>query len=272
MGVEKIDYSSDGEYQLALAQEEADCQQQQQEEKADYQYEWEQECMEVAKQKTEKEKLKVLKSKAMEHAVNPLILKCQKCDLYKTKKKYVLGKGNTSAKIFFVGEAPGKEEDKQGEPFVGNAGIILDLLLEEAGFKKEDYYISNVLKCRPPNNRSPEKNEITACREHLINEINTIQPEYIICLGTYAVTSLFNYFSISNSIAIMKEIHGQLFKGINPNAVENGKFKQVNLIPMYHPAAGLYKPELRGEMLADMNRLYTEINYQVIKKPCNISF
>ena len=266
MGVERVDYSSDGEYQLASAiekdQYQQECAREQQE-----QDEIQQEIEAMSE-----EKLKIVKEKAMEHAVNPLILKCQKCNLCKTKKNYVLGKGNASAKIFFVGEAPGKEEDEQGEPFIGNAGIVLDLLLEEAGFKKEDYYISNVLKCRPPNNRSTEKHEINACLEHLVNEISIIQPEYIIGLGNYAIATLFDYFGISNSIHPISQIHGELFQGINPNPDKKNKYKQINLIPMYHPATGLYKPELRSEMLADMNRLYSEINYQVIKKECDISF
>lgn len=254
MGVERVDYSSDGEYKQALEQK------------------YDQEMLNSGRQPVSRNNKNLLRSKAMEHGVKPLILKCKKCDLCKTKKNYVLGKGNTSADIFFVGEAPGKEEDEQGKPFVGNAGTILDLLLEEADFDEEDYYISNILKCRPPNNRNPEKNEIKACLHHLINEISVIQPKYIVCLGNYAVKTLFDYFGITNSIQSISKIHGELFEGINPNPDKENKYKKVNLIPMYHPAAGLYKPELRSVMLADMNRLYIEINYQVKKQECDIPF
>ena len=203
----------------------------------------------------------------MKNTIIPKILKCQKCDLYKTKKNYVCGKGNILAKLFFVGEAPGKDEDKQGIPFVGKAGIILDLLLEKAGILEKDYFISNVLKCRPPKNRKPEEQEINACLEHLINEISIIHPKYIICLGNSAVKAMFNYFGITNSIRPISQIHGQAFIGIDPNpSYKFQVYNQITLIPMYHPAVGLYKPELRNTMLQDMIKLSGEYKYPAFNK------
>ncbi len=162
------------------------------------------------------------------------ISKCKKCPLFKTRNKPVVGEGDIQAKIILVGEAPGREEDLQGRPFVGEAGKFLDKLLEIAHLKRENVYITNIVKCRPPNNRDPKEEEIMACLPYLKKEIKIIQPKLIITLGRHALTHLLpSKFKIS-------QVHGQVKKLINQKTGE----KQYYYL-LYHPAAALYNVRLK---------------------------
>ena len=116
---------------------------------------------------------------------------CKKCELCKSRNNPVIGEGNLNTEIMFIGEAPGYNEDKQGIPFVGKAGKILDELLHSIGLQREDVYIANILKCRPPENRNPLKTEIDACTEYLNRQIELIQPKIIIPMGNFACSFIF---------------------------------------------------------------------------------
>ena len=115
---------------------------------------------------------------------------CKKCHLHKTRTNLVFGAGNQNAKVMFIGEAPGREEDLQGEPFVGKAGQLLDKILAAINFKRDEVYIANILKCRPPENRDPLPDEIQTCEPHLLEQIRIIQPEIICALGRIAAQAL----------------------------------------------------------------------------------
>lgn len=176
------------------------------------------------------------------------IKNCKKCDLYKTKKNYVPGSGNPNARIVFVGEAPGREEDEQGEPFVGAAGRFLNEILSKVGIRRNDVFICNVLKCRPPNNREPLPKEISACGNYLIRQLEVIRPDTIVCLGRISSDFIFNYFRLI--FTKMSEVHGKVFE------VERWN-KKVTLIPVYHPAAILYNPNLRDDYERTFKKIFS---------------
>jgi len=174
------------------------------------------------------------------------IRNCTKCKLYLSRKNAVIGYGNIKAKIMFIGEAPGRNEDIQGKPFVGSAGKLLDYLLNKINLKREDVYITNVVKCRPPNNRTPLKEEIDACIPYLKEEIEMIRPEIIVTLGR-------------TSGAALSEIFGQRWEGIEK---ERGTIKEfeynnmkVKMISTYHPAAALYRPEIKSKLEEDFEKI-----------------
>src|SRR5438445_10336005 len=160
-----------------------------------------------------------------------------KCGLSKSRKNAVPGSGNIQSEIIFIGEAPGRSEDLQGEPFVGTAGQILSEALEYAGLKRSDIYITNVVKCRPPNNRQPLKEEQDACREHLLKELEIIRPKMICILGNTAFSSLLNGNSITKNRGKIIHRAGQLY------------FVTI------HPAAAIYNPDLRQVLKDDMKFL-----------------
>lgn len=166
------------------------------------------------------------------------ILSCTKCELYKTKTNYVPGVGNESASIVFVGEAPGKDEDLKGEPFVGAAGKLLTELLLKIGLRREDVYICNVLKCRPPNNRDPTPDEIDKCGGYLKRQLDTIKPDIIVCLGRFSARFIFELFGLQ--FTSISKVKGRIFTSEKWD-------KKVKIIPIYHPAAVLYRPQLKEE-------------------------
>ncbi len=151
---------------------------------------------------------------------------CKACELYKTKKHYVFGEGNIQAKIMFIGEAPGASEDEQGRPFVGKAGQLLNELLNEVGILREDVYIANCLKCRPPNNRDPQENELKACRQFLDKQIELIKPKIIVTLGRFAL------MQIVGSDKKIAQSRGCMFEK-----------KLYKVVPTYHPAYLLRNPK-----------------------------
>ena len=159
---------------------------------------------------------------------------CQACPLSEGRTQTVFGVGNPNARIMFVGEAPGKNEDLQGEPFVGAAGKYLDELLEIAGLDRNDIFIANVLKCRPPSNRDPRPEEIEVCTPWLREQTRTINPEFIVTLGNFATK-----FILKTEVGITR-LHGTLQRA--------GRFK---VLPMYHPAAAIYDRAKRVDLEDD---------------------
>jgi DNA polymerase len=166
-----------------------------------------------------------------------------KCELRKTAMQAVFGDGNAESDIVFIGEAPGKNEDLQGIPFVGAAGKFLNEMLEGIGKKREDIYITNIVKYRPPNNRDPEPKEKDDCNEWLINELKIISPKLIVFLGRHSMMRFFPEEKIS-------DLHGKLLIKSIP---ELGK-KQA-FLPLYHPAAALYNGSMRETLIKDFNKI-----------------
>lgn len=176
-------------------------------------------------------------------------------EIYKNCKNLVVGKGNESADILFVGEAPGRNEDEQGIPFVGAAGKNLDGLLERVGLSLDDVYIANILKCRPPENRDPLPEEIKAHTPWLLKQIEEIKPKVVCSLGNYAT----KFFLAGGDVDKMKSMSGITSVHGKARDVEiNGlKFK---LIPLFHPAALIYRQELKVEWEKDMEIVKGELN------------
>ena len=158
---------------------------------------------------------------------------CTKCDLYKGTRNGVPGAGNPQAEVMFIGEGPGMQEDRQGLPFVGPAGLFLNELLAAAGLKREDVFITIVVKHRPPENRDPLPEEIAACADYLIQQIEAIDPKVIVTLGRYSMARFFPGAKIS-------QIHGQ-YKVVDGRVV----------VAMYHPAAALRADPVRRAALDD---------------------
>jgi DNA polymerase len=162
---------------------------------------------------------------------------CTKCDLHYSRKHGVAGDGPADADIMFIGEGPGFHENEQGKPFVGPAGQFLDELLEHIGMDREEVFIGNVVKCRPPGNRDPKPEELAACDPYLERQIQTINPKVIVTLGRYSMGKFIHNAKIS-------EIHGQAMR-----------VKGRLIMPMYHPAAALHQPSLRPVVEADFELL-----------------
>jgi len=167
---------------------------------------------------------------------------CTRCRLSQGRTQVVFGSGNADADVMFVGEAPGFHEDKQGLPFVGQAGKLLEKLLEGIGMSRADVYIANVLKCRPPGNRDPQPDEIEACESHLFKQIELIQPTVVATLGNFATKLL------SGRPLGITRVHGQ-----EQETTLGGR--KVLLYPLYHPAAALYTPAMLKVLESDFARL-----------------
>ena len=171
---------------------------------------------------------------------------CKKCSLYQTRANPVLGAGNMAADIIFIGEAPGRNEDLKGVPFVGAAGKVLDELLRSVSLEREDVYIANILKCRPPNNRNPKKEEILACTPYLDDQIRIIDPKIISTLGNFASNYIMEKFTLpTGSIG---KIHGRIFETSTLTS-------RVNIFPLYHPAVAVYNPNMKNQLKEDFKVL-----------------
>ncbi len=170
-------------------------------------------------------------------------------------KNLVFGKGNSDARIMFIGEAPGEKEDEQGIPFVGSAGKELDKLLNSIGLKIDDVYIANILKYRPPGNRDPSISEIEAHTPYLIEQIKIIKPKIIITLGNYSTKFILSSFDIKKMKEIpgITNIHGKAQK-LNIDGME------FIVIPLFHPAAMLYNPNLRSTLEKDFIEIKKILN------------
>ncbi|NQT22263.1 MAG: uracil-DNA glycosylase [Candidatus Omnitrophica bacterium] len=170
------------------------------------------------------------------------VLACNKCELCKTRTNVVFGSGNPKADLVFVGEAPGMEEDLQGKPFVGRAGKLLTKIIASIGFKREDVFIANVLKCRPPDNRNPFPTEVLTCEEYLMRQLELIKPKVICTLGKFASQSL-----LKNQVPITRlRGHFHLYGGIK-------------VMPTFHPAYLLRNPEGKRFVWEDMKKIKREL-------------
>src|SRR5688572_18193287 len=169
-------------------------------------------------------------------------LGCTRCPLASTRTQVVFGSGDSNAELMFVGEAPGYHEDQQGVPFVGQAGQLLEKLLNGIGLTRADVYIANVIKCRPPGNRDPQPEEIEACESHLFRQIELIQPQLVATLGNFATKLL-----TGKPLGITR-VHGQeQWTTLGGN--------RVLLYPIYHPAAALYTPRMLEVLEEDFARI-----------------
>lgn len=171
-------------------------------------------------------------------AIEAQVAQCRRCPLCDGRTQTVFGVGNPEARVLFIGEAPGKNEDLQGEPFVGAAGKYLNELLAIAGLTRDEVYIANVLKCRPPGNRNPRPEEIEVCAPFLREQTRTIDPEFIVTLGNFATK-----FVLKTDMGITR-LHGTLQQA--------GKFK---VFPIFHPAAALYDGSKRIALEDDFTTL-----------------
>ena len=176
------------------------------------------------------------------------VISCRKCSLYKTRTCPVIGEGNHQAKIVFVGEGPGASEDRTGYPFCGAAGKILDELLNAVEIKREEVYICNILKCRPPGNRDPQKEEIEACVPYLEKQIEIIKPEVVCPLGRFAMEFLMEKFGLKDQVQGISKIHGKVFES-------RSLFQKITLIPFYHPAVATYNPNMKEILKKDFKIL-----------------
>lgn len=169
--------------------------------------------------------------------INQKIRNCQDCILHTKRTKAVTGNGNIKSKILLIGEAPGKNEDKYGMPFIGSAGKILDKALESAGVKRTDTYVTNIVKCRPPDNRIPSDEEIKKCNKYLEKEIQLVSPKIICILGATALSSLLN----------LKNIHKYRGKIIIKD--------NISYFITYHPAATIYNNKLKEIFFNDIRKM-----------------
>ncbi len=167
---------------------------------------------------------------------------CTACRLHRGRTHVVFGAGNPHAELMFVGEAPGRDEDLQGEPFVGRAGQLLTRIVEAIGMKRQDVYIANVIKCRPPNNRNPEEDEIAHCEPYLIRQIALVQPRLLVALGTFAAQTL-----LKTKLPI-SQLRGRFHT-----------YQGVKLMPTFHPAFLLRNPERKSAVWEDMQMVQREL-------------
>ena len=163
---------------------------------------------------------------------------CTRCKLHEGRTNIVFGVGNPTADLMFVGEAPGRDEDLQGEPFVGRAGQLLTRIIEAIDLRREDVYIANVIKCRPPQNRNPEPDEVRTCQPFLFAQVDAIQPRVIVALGSFAVRTL-----LDSDVSISR-VRGQVYP-----------YRGATLIPTFHPAYLLRSPDKKREVWEDMKKV-----------------
>lgn len=166
---------------------------------------------------------------------------CTRCPLHQGRIRAVPGEGPPQAELMFIGEGPGFHEDQQGRPFVGAAGKFLEELLGYAGYQREQVFITNVVKCRPPGNRDPEPDELEACRAYLERQITALNPKVIVTLGRYSMARFFPNAKISS-------VHGQARK------IEMGEGPRI-VVAMFHPAAALHQQSLRDTLVSDFKKL-----------------
>ena len=163
---------------------------------------------------------------------------CQRCKLHRTRKTIVFGEGNEKATLMFIGEGPGYDEDVQARPFVGRAGQLLTKIIESINLSREEVYIANIIKCRPPQNRNPEPDEIESCNPFLMKQIRVIQPRIICALGTFSAQTL---LKTNTKITALR---GKLYE-----------LEGIKVIPTYHPAFLLRNPERKREVWEDMKKI-----------------
>jgi DNA polymerase len=163
---------------------------------------------------------------------------CKRCKLHRTRRTIVFGEGNEKATLMLIGEGPGYDEDVQGRPFVGKAGQLLTKILQSINLPREEVYIANIIKCRPPQNRNPEPDEIESCHPFLMKQINVIQPKIICALGTFSAQTL-----LKTDVKI-SALRGKFYD-----------LEGIKVIPTYHPAFLLRNPERKREVWEDMKKI-----------------
>jgi DNA polymerase len=175
---------------------------------------------------------------------------CTRCKLHRGRTNIVFGDGNARAELVFVGEGPGRDEDEQGLPFVGRAGKLLTQMIEAMGLQRKDVYICNIVKCRPPENRTPEKDEVSTCSPFLLRQLDVISPKVIVCLGSVAAQTLL-----------------QTNRGISHFRGEWLEFRGKKLLATYHPAYLLRNPSAKGEVWKDLQKVMAALGLQKKAKP-----
>ena len=173
---------------------------------------------------------------------------CIRCKLHKGRNKIVFGDGSPQAKLLFIGEGPGRDEDMQGLPFVGRAGKLLTQMIEAMGLLRSDVYICNVVKCRPPENRAPEKDEVAACSPFLFRQIDLVAPQVIVCLGSIAAQTIL-----------------ETTRGISQFRGQWLEFRGRKLMATYHPAYLLRNPAAKSEVWKDLQKVMAELGLEVKK-------
>jgi DNA polymerase len=174
---------------------------------------------------------------------------CKRCKLHKGRTKIVFGDGHPQAKLLFIGEGPGRDEDLQGLPFVGRAGKLLTQMIEAMGLRRSDVYICNVVKCRPPQNRAPEGDEVEACSPFLFRQIDLVAPKVIVCLGSIAAQTIL-----------------ETTRGISQFRGQWLEFRGRKLMATYHPAYLLRNPAAKSEVWKDLQKVMAELGLEVKKK------
>lgn len=194
--------------------------------------------------------LSIDQRRAALEVINKEVKACTKCrELAETRTQTVFGVGNPQPRIVFFGEAPGADEDKQGEPFVGRAGQLLNKIFEACTFKREDVYIMNVLKCRPPGNRTPLPDEAANCRHFWERQLEVLRPEYVVCLGATAATTM---LQTTQSIGRLR-----------------GRFHEhqgIKVLATYHPSYLLRNPDAKRDVWEDMKMLLREMGIELPQK------
>jgi len=185
--------------------------------------------------------------KELMKVVEDEVKNCKRCELWKTRRKAVPGEGNLNTSLMFIGEAPGYWEDVKGRPFVGAAGKLLDSLLNGIGLSRETVYITNVVKCRPPENRDPLPIEVETCTPYLNRQIQIIQPKIIVTLGRHATSYVLSTAGVKETTGITR-LRGRVY-------TTKLFGTSVSVLPMFHPAAVLHNPKYRDSLERDFNLL-----------------
>jgi DNA polymerase len=178
--------------------------------------------------------------------LNGDIVTCTLCRLALTRTNAVPGEGPVPSRLLFIGEAPGRKEDLTGRPFVGRAGAVLEELLSSIGLERYSVFITSIIKCRPPENRIPRKDEIAACAGYLERQIDLLSPKIIVPMGRLASEQVFSHFGIPHGP--ISRIHGRIFHLITPSG-------QIVIIPVYHPAAMTHNPFLKSAVFEDFRNI-----------------
>jgi DNA polymerase len=179
-------------------------------------------------------------------ALDAQVKRCRKCGLCEERSKTVFGSGRASVPLVFVGEAPGAEEDRQGLPFVGRAGELLTRIIAAMGLSREEVYICNILKCRPPGNRDPLPDEVAACTPHLEEQMRLLKPKVICTLGRHSTAFLTGQEGVA-----MKTVRGRTFL-----------YQGIKVVPTYHPAALLRNPSLKALVWEDVQKVRALLDAQ----------
>jgi len=189
-----------------------------------------------------------MKEKEMEKLKKECLEFCYRHPLYRQGTHPVFGEGSLNAKIMFIGEAPGYYESISGHPFCGAAGKVLDELLDSVGIKREEVYITNLVKLRPPENRDPKMEEIKAFAPYLDKQIKIINPKVICTLGNYSTAFIFEKYGLKDKLQGISKIHGKVFEVGN-------LFDSLKIIPLYHPAVATYNPNMKKILKKDFKIL-----------------